>query len=115
MTLIFDVLNKDTLVSHVEIIDGKINIKRYVLHPGIQPFGNNDMDVNFEWINAFLESRCFDKNRPDKNEILEYLELDSYNTINIVKKTHGRILGDFTWIRFPNETLTWKDLTYEGI
>lgn len=48
MTLIFDVLNKDTLVSHVEIIDDKINIKRYVLHPDIQPFGNNEMDVNFE-------------------------------------------------------------------
>ena len=114
MTLIFDVLNKDTLLSHVEVINNKVSITRYV-ESVLQPFGKEGMEVPISFINTFLEDRCFNKNRPDKDEILKYLGLDRYNPLEIVKKTHGRILGDFTWVRFPGETLTWKDLTYEGI
>lgn len=112
--LVFDVLNKDTLLSHVEVIDNKVNVTRYI-ESVLQPFGKEGMEVPISFINTFLEDRCFNKNRPDKDEILEYLGLERYNSLEIVKKTHGRILGDFTWVRFPGETLTWKDLTYEGI
>lgn len=112
--LIFDVLNKNILLAHVEIIDNKVNVIRYVENV-LQPFGKEGMEIPISFINSFLEDRCFNKNRPDKNEILEYLGLDSHNPLEIVKKTHGRILGDFTWIRFLDETLVWEDLIYEGI
>lgn len=33
-----------------------------------------------------------------------------YEPFLICKKTHGVILGDYSWIRFEGETLTWEDV-----
>lgn len=47
----------------------------------------------------FLESRCFPPTRAHVREILEDLGLDSYDPIQIIEKTEGRMAEDKQWIR----------------
>ena len=44
----FQVYNKDTLLADVEVVNGKVSVKRYALIPGIQPFGCSDLKVTLK-------------------------------------------------------------------
>lgn len=46
----------------------------------------------------FVENRCFERTRANRKEILKALEIDSYDPLQIVEKTEGRIAGDDMWI-----------------
>ena len=48
----------------------------------------------------FLQERCFPKTRGNAKEILKELHLDSYDPIQIIEKTQGRISDDDMWMRF---------------
>lgn len=107
---IFSVYNQDELVAEVAVTDNRrqIDVKKYTEDPGIQPFcGEN---ITLERVYNFIKYRCFEECRPDKEMLLEALGLSEYNPWEIVKKTHGRLWQDFTWIRFPGEELAWKDV-----
>lgn len=108
----FEVLHKDDVIARVSITDNRKNvkIKKYCEIPAIQPFCGNKLDL--ERVAEFIRYRCFDETRPDKDEILHDLGLMEYNPWEIVKVTHGRLWEDFIWIRFPGETLKWKDVSY---
>lgn len=107
---VFDVMWKDELVSSVFIAENrkKIDVKKYNNEIFKQPFWGGKIDI-FR-IYDFLEFRCFESARPDKNELLAGLGLTEYNPWKIVKVTHGRLYDDFLWLRFPGENLTWKDV-----
>ena len=47
----------------------------------------------------FLESRCVPKSRDRIRNYLEALSLDSYEPIEIIKKTSGRMAEDNQWIK----------------
>ncbi len=63
------------------------------------PFYGRD-SVTIEEVTAFLESRCFDKNRPDRDSLLSHLKLDGYNVWAIVRKTNGRMAHDRISVEF---------------
>ena len=47
----------------------------------------------------FLESRCFPRERWNSRQLLEELGLDSYDPLQIIEKTQGRMAEDEQWIR----------------
>ena len=56
-------------------------------------FGNNK-NPNWNDYLSFLESRCISKNRDRLKDYLEALGLDSYEPLEIIKKTQGRMAED---------------------
>lgn len=77
-----------------------------------QPFRTGN--VSKELFDLFLEERVFSFARPDRDELLEMLELTQYDRLEIAKKTHGIMLSDFTFLVFDDENFTWED-AYEII
>lgn len=104
----FEVLNKDFVVSKVTIRDGRVDIERFTDNPVLQPFGMENITV--AKVNEYLESRCFDPKRADADKLMKSIHVKYYNPLEIIRKTHGRIWDDFTWIRFPGESLVWEDV-----
>ena len=112
--LVFDVLCEDKVIASIKIKNNEVNVKSYpVIYKALHPFGacTSDSNVSIEYINDFFESRCFDRSRPDKDELLKELGLSDYEPIEIIKRTHGSMCHDFIWIRFEGEDLTWKDIS----
>ena len=108
----FDVLWKDTVVSHVtcteddplvHVISYSDNIVENPLH--FETITKMDLDT-------FIQSRCFEKCNANCEFFLKDMGLSSYNPWEIVKITHGFMWEDFTWIRFEGETLQWRDINH---
>ena len=61
------------------------------------PFGNNP---NPSWADYqhFLENRCIPKTRAGLQEYLETIGLDSYEPLEIIRKTQGRMVEDDLWL-----------------
>ncbi|MCD8014525.1 MAG: hypothetical protein LUG99_15385 [Lachnospiraceae bacterium] len=108
----FTVMNKNKKIADVSIVNNEVNVKKYSMQADEQPFYGGPMDL--ERIYRFLESRCMDRNRDCLEEYLNWLGLDEYNPYDIVKKTHGVMWEDFFWLKFPGETITWKDVRIRG-
>lgn len=104
----FDIMYKDELVSEVSVQEGTVNVTKHINHVGIQPFYSGE--ITMKRVEDFLKTRCFDAARADTKDLLYCLELDSYNPLAIIKKTHGRMFHDYLWIKFPGETLVWEDV-----
>lgn len=73
-----------------------INKTSDVLHCA---FGVNETP-DWNSFNEFLEERCFSKARGDRRELLKLLEIDSYDMLQIVERTKGKIYEDSQWLRF---------------
>lgn len=107
MDYIFDIMNKDELITSVNTTKEPMVIT-YNKKPGIQPFMGGI--ITKKRIESFLSTRVFDSGRPDTKELLTLLGLNEYVPYEIVKKTHGVLIDDFTWIRFPEERIKWNDI-----
>ncbi len=83
-------------------------VSRFSDNPGRQLFAEKKM-TRYQ-LGKILELRCFEKGRPDIDEILKHLGLKEYNPYEIVRKTHGVSHNDFIWFRFPGENITSKDV-----
>ena len=61
------------------------------------PFGNNP---NPSWADYrhFLENRCIPKTRAGLQEYLEAIGVDSYEPLEIIRKTQGRMAEDDLWL-----------------
>lgn len=99
---------KDELISKVEVKGTVVYITRYVLHPVKQIFHRDKMDLYS--LSLILESRCWERNRININDILKCLGLKLYDSLEIVKKTHGVRYDDFLWFQFEGENYTYKDM-----
>ena len=76
-----------------------------------KPFGD-DMSPDYPRVMAYLEDRCWPRNRFNIDEILESLGLAEYDPIDIVHKTHGLKHCDYIWLKFDTDP---EDLTYDKI
>ena len=94
----FYIVDNNEKVLKVTIRDNKAMIDHYK-DSVIYPFYHKDM-VSLNEVTAFLESRCFDKNRPDRNDLLSHLGLDNYNVWDIVRKTNGKMAHDHLSVEF---------------
>lgn len=65
-------------------------------------FGKNEHPT-FQDYQAFLEERCFPRNRDQMKLHLKELNLDFYDPYQIVRQTHGKLEGDFYSIEFEDE------------
>lgn len=101
---------KDEKTATVRLDNQYAYIKRYSSHPVKQLF-YSDKITRFEF-GEILSDRCWDKNRPDLDELLSSLGLDEYNPYEICKRTHGKMKQDSIWFRFPGEMLEYKDVQY---
>lgn len=61
------------------------------------PFGNNKNPIWKDY-QHFLEDRCIPKTRAGLQEYLEAIGVDSYEPLEIIRKTQGRMAGDDLWL-----------------
>ena len=61
------------------------------------PFGNNPSPSWADY-QHFLEDRCIPKTRAGLQEYLEAIGVDSYEPLEIIRKTQGRMAEDDLWL-----------------
>ena len=76
----------------------KVRIHNYTNDYISRAFGKNDRPT-FEEYEAFLESRCFPRERDKMKLILADLDLPFYDPFLIIEKTEVRMAEDDYWIR----------------
>ena len=54
----------------------------------------------WEDFNLFLRERCFPETRGNAKQILRHMGIDSYDPLQIVEKTKGRMAEDELWLKF---------------
>lgn len=99
VTMRMNFMYKDVLCTRIDVdfMHKKIYIENKtddILH---RAFGVVQ-DPDWERFQEFLESRCFPRSRANLKEILEDLGLDSYDPLQIIEKTEGRMAEDKQWI-----------------
>lgn len=110
-----EVFSRDELICimFVDSFSQTIEIQNLVEPTGINlyllPFGRI-LHPTWKDYEHFLTTRCFEPSRPDKVEMLKSLKVDYYNPAKIVRATHGVMNDDYVWLRFPGETITFKDV-----
>ena len=104
----FSVFWKDELVAEVQLDEKNVHIKRYVLNPAKQIFYADEMS-RFVFGNI-LRTRCWDENRGDIDKLLASIGLEEYNPYEICKRTHGLMVQDFIWFRFPGEKYNYQQM-----
>ena len=104
----FTVMHDDTPVATVYFNNGKTKIEKHVPDSIIQPFCGDRQDIMRVY--DFLESRCYENGRADLKEILKLVGMTENNPWQWAWVSHGVTWEDHFWIRFPGETLTWKDV-----
>ncbi len=73
-------------------------VQNYVPNVIKTAFGNNIVPT-WEEYEEFLESRCIPRQRSGLRQYLDALGLDSYEPLEIIRKTEGRMAEDKQWIR----------------
>ena len=111
MALVWYYMCEDVPITKVTLTEDTIFVED--LAPDADPYDKafpGQTEVSWEEYEAFLESRCFDRNRPDRDRILKRWGLPEYYSDFIVQETHGVMMSDTSWIRFEGENLTWKEV-----
>lgn len=108
--LIFDYYDRDVLCSHCEFNYTRqtISIENFVEEPYRQAFGRQE--VTFDSIDWFFRDRCFPETRVDCIELCEMLGLDHFDAEAICRKTHGKCIEDFQWIKFDGENVKFHHM-----
>lgn len=97
------VFYKDDQIADITIINNKITDISCWDPTKLTPFTKQNEDkITIAVINDFLEDRCFEKCRPDKDDLLKMLGLTEYNPLEIVKKTDGRMLHDHISVKIED-------------
>lgn len=110
-----EVYNREQLISTI-LVDysaSTVQVQNYIepvgLNVGLLPFGKNTSPVWRDYID-FLRYRCFEETRPDAKILLKHWGLDYYDPDKLVRKTHGVLFGDFIWVKFGDENITFEDV-----
>lgn len=68
-------------------------------------------DPTWDDFEQFLERRCFPKTRANIKNILRDIHVPSYDPLQIIEKTEGRMAEDHQWIKISylkREEVPWK-------
>ena len=80
-------------------------------------YHNPKLDVLMTYTaDKFLSSRVFPEIGWD-DEMRELYGFEDWSPLEICKRTHGYMMADFLWLKFPNnwdENLTWGDVNIFG-
>ena len=85
-------------VIDVDEMNRRVEIHNYITNPLYRAFGINT-EPEYEDYEAFLESRCFPRERDKMKIELRELGIPFYDPIMIIEKTNGRMAEDDFWIR----------------
>ena len=80
-------------VIDVDIMNRKVSFKNYTDRLILRAFGAKEV-VTYEDFEAFLESRCFPRDRDKMKIELEALGLRNYDPLAIIRKTEGKMAED---------------------
>lgn len=98
-TMLLSCYSGDTLCAQIaaDETSKKICLKNFTADYLKLPFGNNLCPswADFEY---FLESRCIPKTRAGLQDYLEAIGAGSYDPLEIIRKTHGRMAEDDLWL-----------------
>lgn len=87
-----------------EVLTDSLNIK-------ILPMRLRGENATFKDFYEFCESRCAPRTRYNIDEILHRYGLREYDPVAMCRKSYGRTMADYLWIKWgENSTLTWKDI-----
>ena len=106
----FTVYYKEERITDVIFEDGyplKFKIIKYD-NSYKQPFKMKNCTLNDIYV--FLESRCYENNRDELFQILEYYSLSYNDPWEWNKITHGTMRDDYLWIKWEGEDITYNDI-----
>ena len=86
-------------VIDVDFLNQKIMIQNKTKDMLRRAFGVIE-EPTWKDFNDFLKERCFPATRGNAKEILRQLQLTSYDPLQIVEKTRGRMAEDNMWLKF---------------
>lgn len=86
-------------VIDVDFLNQKIMIQNKTKDMLHRAFGVIE-EPTWEDFNDFLKERCFPAARGNAKEILRQLQLTSYDPLQIIEKTRGRMAEDNMWLKF---------------
>lgn len=100
ITMRMHYMHKDTLctVIDVDFKHEKIYVNNKTNNILFRAFGVVEKPT-WEDFEIFLESRCFPRSRANLKTILRNMEIQSYDPLQIIEKTEGRMAEDQQWIR----------------
>lgn len=58
----------------------------------------------------FLESRCAPRTRYNIEDILKMYDIKFYDPLAMCRKSHGRTMSDYLWVKFNDEEVTWDQI-----
>ena len=85
-------------VIDVDMVRRQVEIHNYIVDPLYRAFGVNS-EPTYEDYEAFLESRCFPRERDKIKLELKKLDIPFYDPLLIIEKTQGRMAEDEFWIK----------------
>ena len=96
-----DYMNRDQVCTTILVNFGD---RRLMIHNEtddlmLMAFGFN-RNPNWQDFENFLEDRCFQRGRMDRQRILDDLRIASYDPLRIAEETAGVLAEDDQWLRF---------------
>lgn len=96
----FDFYDGEILCTKIvaDFTDETVSVENVTINIVKTAFGKNEVPTWEDFL-AFLEERCVPKSRSGIREYLETIGVESYEPIEIIRKTQGRMAEDNQWIR----------------
>lgn len=93
-------MHRDQICSVIDVDEAerKVRVWNYTKYPLLRAFGIAESPTYAQY-EAFLESRCFPRERDKMKLMLRELDLPFYDPLLIIEKTEGRMAEDAFWIR----------------
>lgn len=82
----------------VDFTDKTLSAENTTEHIVKTAFGKNEAPT-WEDFQSFLEERCVPRSRSGVREYLETIGVETYDPLEIIKKTSGRMAEDDQWIK----------------
>lgn len=104
----FYIMNKNEPLYFVKMHGLSVELVSHNKNPFYKQFPTDNpsaMDV-LDW----FDGRCFPKERPNVDEYLGRLGLTEYDSVDIVKATHGLMWDDYIWVKWEGEDLNYEDI-----
>lgn len=83
---------------YVDFLNKNINVINRTDDKLLRAFGAID-EPTWEDFEQFLSERCFPKERENKKDLLDVLDIDAFDPLQIIEKTKGRMAEDNQYIR----------------
>ena len=97
---ILEYYDKDKLCTRIyaDFSDKTVKVENFTEHTIKTAFGKK-AHISWEDFEAFLEERCISKNRDGLKEYLDAIGLYSFEPMEIIKTTQGKMAEDEQWIK----------------